>query len=115
MQDEVGLKVQGGAEKLFLAPSSTHLQPPVLTCQLLCMCCHVSYQQGVLCEAAGAVWAGEDWQREVGEGVPQQGTQRELGELTDQAAQALGADVAQDVVSDSLSGSETSCVRHLNM
>ncbi len=62
----------------------------------------MSVQQGALHEAAGAVWTGEDRQREVGEGVPQQGAQGELWEVTHAAAQALRTHVAQQVVSDGL-------------
>ncbi len=62
----------------------------------------MSVQQGALYEAAGAVRAGEDGQREVGEGVPQQGAQGELREVTHATAQALGTHVAQQVVFNSL-------------
>lgn len=62
----------------------------------------MSVQQGALNEAAGTVWAGENWQGEVGEGVPQQRAQGQLGEVTHTAAQALETHVAQQVVSDSL-------------
>lgn len=106
----MGLKGRGGAERLWAqeavqllhSPDSERPQLPLLTCRLLSMCSHVSVQQGALCEAAGTVWAGEDGQREVGEGVPQQGAQGELGEVAHSTAQTLGTHVAQDVVFDGL-------------
>lgn len=113
MQAEVVLKGRGGAERLraqeamhlLHTPNSVSPQRqllPLLRRRLLCVRRHVPVQHGALDEAAGAVRAGEDGQRQVGEGVPQQGAQRELREVTHAADQALGAHVAQQVVFDRL-------------
>lgn len=120
MQAEVVLKRRGGAESLWaqeamqllhscvptstgsICPGSESPQLPLFGRRLLGVRGHVSVQQGALYEAAGAVWAGEDGQGQVGEGVPQQGAQGELGEVTHTAAQALRTHMAQQVVLDSL-------------
>lgn len=82
--------------------SPQHRALPLLRRCLLSVCGHVSVQHVALYEAAGAVRAGEDGQGEVSEGVPQQGAQGELGEVTHTAAQTLRTHVAQQVVSNGL-------------
>lgn len=62
----------------------------------------MSVQLRALYKAAGTMWAGENGQREVCEGVPQQGAEGELGEVTNSAAQALRTHVVQQMVFDSL-------------
>ena len=56
---------------------------------------HVPVQQGALQEATGTHRAGEGSQIEVGEGVPQQGTERGLRQLAHSAAQRLDTHMSQ--------------------
>lgn len=114
VQAEVVLKSRGRAESLraqeamqllrsrHAAVSPQRRALPLFRRRLLGVRGHVSVQQGALHEAAGAVRAGKDGQREVGEGVPQQGAQGELREVTHSTAQALSAHMAQQVVFDGL-------------
>lgn len=67
----------------------------------------MSVQQGALYKAAGTVLASEDGHGEVCEGVPQQGAQGELWEVTHATAQALRTHMAQQVVSDRLKDKQT--------
>lgn len=120
VQAEVVLKGRRGAEslraqeamQLLHSCTTTSIRPgsvrpqrrplPLLSSRLLGVHSHVSVQQGALYEAAGAVRAGEDGQGKVGEGVPQQGAEGELRQVTHTTAQALGTHVAQQVVFDRL-------------
>lgn len=63
---------------------------------------YVPVQQGALHEAASAVRAGEHRQGEVGQGVPEQGAQGQLREVTDATVQGLQTHVAQQVVPEGL-------------
>ena len=62
----------------------------------------MTVKQGAFYKALGTVWAGVYRQREVGKGVPQEGAQGELGEVTQTTSQVLGKDMAQQVVSECL-------------
>lgn len=117
----MGLKGGGGTERLRaqealqLLPSAdtTRSEHPPLLGHLLGMSCHVFVQQGALSEAAATVRAGDDRHREVDEGVPEQGAQRELGEVTHGAAETLSTHVEQGVVSDGLSQPQRGSYNHV--